>query len=403
MKSADIKRLAKKIRIKSSVVNHVRILTDAEAVLLKSTKNGSKVSRPDLSIWRTIMKSRITKLAAAAVVIIVLIVGIYQLGDRIEVISIAFSDVLERIRIARTVSYKITVEKEGEEPVTMHHMLLEPSRVRVEASDGAITIVDTYQGKSIILRPAEKKAYVMSSSIAPKYILNAYQEIKEDLLKKFPDGSEENIGQAEINGRKVVGFLVKYDSTEVIVWADADSGVPVQIESVGAFHSEASQDEQGSTTKVTLSNLVLGEELDDSLFSLTPPDGYSIEQISTPSSPAQEQMMRVLSARLMFRLAKACLGYAQAHDGQWPDTLRTAIQYSIKDETLLNLTDPELELGCIYIKPPRTDPRLVLLYQAHDKWPEGGINVSFVDCHTTVIRNEATFKEHLEFTLSQRE
>ena len=396
----DIKQSIKKLTVKSSDEIHGRVL-DKLLRLLDIPKKQTAVKQAN--IWRIIMKSPITKLTAAAVIIIVLIVGIYQLGDRIEVTSVAFADVLERIRIARTVSYTMTVEKEGEEPVTMHYMLIEPSRVRVEASDGAITIVDTYQGKSITLRPAEKKAYVMSSSIAPKYILNAYQEIKEDLLKKFADGSEENIGQAEINGRKVVGFLVKYDSTEVIVWADADSGVPVQIESVGAFRSEASQDEQGSTTKVTLSNLVLGEELDDSLFSLTPPDGYSVEQISTPASPAQEEMMRVLSATIMLRLAKACLDYAQAHDGQWPDTLRTGIQYSIKDETLLNLTDPELELGCIYIKPPRTDPRLVLLYQAYDKWPEGGINVSFVDCHTTVIRNEATFKEHLEFTLSQRE
>jgi len=252
----DIKQSIKKLTVKSSDEIHGRVL-DKLLRLLDIPKKQTAVKQAN--IWRIIMKSPITKLTAAAVIIIVLIVGIYQLGDRIEVTSVAFADVLERIRIARTVSYTMTVEKEGEEPVTMHYMLIEPSRVRVEASDGAITIVDTYQGKSITLRPAEKKAYVMSSSIAPKYILNAYQEIKEDLLKKFADGSEENIGQAEINGRKVVGFLVKYDSTEVIVWADADSGVPVQIESVGAFRSEASQDEQGSTTKVTLSNLVLGE------------------------------------------------------------------------------------------------------------------------------------------------
>ena len=81
MKPAEIIRLAKKIRIKSSAANHERILTDAEAVLLKSTKNGSKVSRPAISIWRTIMKSRITKLAAAAVIIIAAVLSISVLDN----------------------------------------------------------------------------------------------------------------------------------------------------------------------------------------------------------------------------------------------------------------------------------------------------------------------------------
>lgn len=98
MKSADIKRLAKKIRIKSSAVNHDRILTDAEAVLLKSTKNGSKVSRPDLSIWRIIMKSKITKLAAAAVIIIAVMIGVNQFGGSIDLSTIAFAEISEAMK-----------------------------------------------------------------------------------------------------------------------------------------------------------------------------------------------------------------------------------------------------------------------------------------------------------------
>ena len=81
MKSADIKRLAKKIRIKSSAVNHERILTDAETVLVKSTKNGSEVSRPDLSIWRTIMKSPVAKLVTAAAVILIAVIGVSLLQN----------------------------------------------------------------------------------------------------------------------------------------------------------------------------------------------------------------------------------------------------------------------------------------------------------------------------------
>jgi hypothetical protein len=102
----------------------------------------------------------------------------------------------------------------------------------------------------------------------------------------------------------------------------------------------------------------------------------------------------------MLRLAKVCLDYAQAHNGHWPDNLTVAVEFTSDDE-LVGLKDPQRQLGCVYIKPARTDPRLVLLYQAYDKWPEGGINVSFVDCHTTIMQDEAAFKEELQFTLSQ--
>lgn len=71
MKPAEIERLAKKIRVGTSEATRQRILADAEAALAKSTEPGSEVSKPGLSIWRTIMKNRIVKLAAAVVVVVV--------------------------------------------------------------------------------------------------------------------------------------------------------------------------------------------------------------------------------------------------------------------------------------------------------------------------------------------
>ncbi|MHC4644417.1 MAG: LolA family protein [Planctomycetota bacterium] len=402
MKSAsEIKRLARQMRITPGAEADERILAFAEATLAKSTKARSEAAGSDHFTRRRIMTSKTAKLGAAAVIVIAVLIGIYHLGRSIEMTGVAFGDVLEYIRMAQTVKCTIAVERDGEEPFVMQYMLTEPNRMRIEASDGSITIVDTYQGKCITLKLAEKKAFIMATKTAPKYILNIYPQLKAELLKNFPDGSEQNIGQAEIDGRKVVGFHVKYDAAELTVWADADNGAPVRVESLGPVRSETASDPEGLTVRTTLSNLVYGEKLDDTLFSLVVPEGYSVEQVSTPASPVQEQVMRSLSARLMLRLAKACLDYARAHNDQWPDNLTVAVEFTGDDE-LLGLKDPERELGCVYIKPARTDPRLVLLYQAYDEWPEGGINVSFVDCHTTIIQAETTFKEHLQFTLGQR-
>jgi outer membrane lipoprotein-sorting protein len=56
-------------------------------------------SRPTVSLeslWRTIMKGRMTKLAAAAVIIIAVLIGINQFGGSIDGASVAWADVAER-------------------------------------------------------------------------------------------------------------------------------------------------------------------------------------------------------------------------------------------------------------------------------------------------------------------
>ena len=126
--------------------------------------------------------------------------------------------------------------------------------------------------------------------------------------------------------------------------------------------------------------------------------------VETPGSPIepQEEIMQGLSARIMVKLARACWKYSTEHNGMWPENLRQAIEYDLEDESFRNLTDPESELGCVYIRPSKpAKPMHVLLYQAYDVWPEDGIIVSFVDTHTQIIRDEAKFTEHLAITLGQ--
>ncbi len=93
----QIKRLAKKIRIKPDAAVDERVLACAEAVLAKSTKNQDVVPLRRPSIWRTIMKSPITKLAAAAVIIIAILIGVHYLGGSIDGASLAWAEVVEQI------------------------------------------------------------------------------------------------------------------------------------------------------------------------------------------------------------------------------------------------------------------------------------------------------------------
>ena len=67
MNNEKIEKLAKEIRIKPDVINKDRILADAANALDKAVS--AKALKARLSLWRMIMNSRITKFAAAAVII----------------------------------------------------------------------------------------------------------------------------------------------------------------------------------------------------------------------------------------------------------------------------------------------------------------------------------------------
>ncbi len=73
MKSAkDIERLAKNIRIKRNAVSRDRILAGVQAALHESEK---ELTYSKQNIWRIIMRNRITKLAAAACIILAVWIG----------------------------------------------------------------------------------------------------------------------------------------------------------------------------------------------------------------------------------------------------------------------------------------------------------------------------------------
>ncbi len=63
----------------------------------KQHKRAGRISHATAFIGDTIMRSRITKLAAAAVIIIAVLIGIQQLGGPIDGASVAWADIVKRV------------------------------------------------------------------------------------------------------------------------------------------------------------------------------------------------------------------------------------------------------------------------------------------------------------------
>jgi outer membrane lipoprotein-sorting protein len=411
----NAKKLIKELSDTTSADMDDRTVKDILGAMHQSAKG-----KPDLahaSFWKYIMESRLTRLTAAAVMIVAVIFGLFEFGIFPGGANVALGEVAAHLRMARTVTYKMTVEKEGQEPLATFCMHLEPNRVRIESCDGTIAIADTYLGKSLVLKPADKIAYTMNTVVPSAQISDLYDEVKQNVLGNFQTSSVQDIGEDTIDGRRVTGFLLKQAHIEVVIWADVRTAVPVLIEFVGPFGALVASDEHGRSTKVIFSDLVLGQELDEALFSLRPPEGYIIEETRTPISPSHSQLIRRMSVRDMQALHALCWKFAEAHNGEWPDSLQAAVEWgtevSIKlgqFQALLALKDPEAELGLRYVKPGqnyrdmlggRDQERVLVLYHAYDEWPASGIWVTYLDGHVKQELDETRFRNILEFSESR--
>ncbi len=92
----DIDKLIKKLRYKAGAETHDRVLGNVMQALDETEKQKSGATAPN--IRRTIMKSPITKLAAAAVIIAAIMLGMYALTGSVEVTSITMAQVRQAMQ-----------------------------------------------------------------------------------------------------------------------------------------------------------------------------------------------------------------------------------------------------------------------------------------------------------------
>ena len=107
----NIEKLVKKLRYQSSDKRRKRIFDNVAAMLDDKQKRKPAIIRPN--IWRIIMKTKITKVAMAAVIIIAVIIGVDHFGVRLDGSSVAWADIAERVQMSKAFIYHMVVINEG--------------------------------------------------------------------------------------------------------------------------------------------------------------------------------------------------------------------------------------------------------------------------------------------------
>ena len=304
-----------------------RIVREQNVRLKAASKAGA-----GLKLRRIIMKSPITKMAAAAVIIIAVLVGISQFVGPVGVTTVTFAKVIEPILNARTVIFDFIVGDEETSPV-MHEIVV-GSRIRRTISNlpNMTSIIDLESAKILALDTEAKTATYIDIKGSLQERTRGYIEFVRKVLMELKDSPDvEELGEQEIEGQKAIGFAGPNE--EVKVWADPHTAVPIRVElRLGQLF-------------VILKNFKFDVPVDDSLVSMDVPPGYT-EETEADFSGATEQdfieSLRIWADVLM--------------DGKFPEAIgteNTMKQVPLLGEKLapLDLPDDEKkQLGMKFIR-----------------------------------------------------
>ncbi|MHC4085176.1 MAG: zf-HC2 domain-containing protein [Planctomycetota bacterium] len=279
-------------------------MTERQERVVKAI-NRSYVSEQsdNITIWRIIMKSRITKLAAAAVIIVGVSIGISYISKD-HPGNIALGEVIKAMQQVKTITWTEIHEvnppedKEGVIYENRGHVARcaykAPGRRRRDVTTKLmpnteiiehrhISIIDLNAGKALLLAPQEMTAEL--HSFKPASVKDLLYDIFLNPERNIPPEAEV-LGSKKIGNNEAVGFriLKKGDGTDFWSGDIAEIWVDVKTKRVALIETGAADGGWMFRTK----NFVFDLELDDSLFSLEAPEGYKeiaprpVMQLSPP-------------------------------------------------------------------------------------------------------------------------
>ena len=290
---ADLKKIISRLKIdsKPNPAHRESLRRQMLSVFSKTGEQRSPQATVFQTLGRTFIKSPISKLAAAAAIIIVVLVGIHQLGGRFFGGTVTFADVLKQIRTFRPYAYTSTTQYKGKADVTRRMMIISLSCRREVYPDGYVQIFDSSEEphRMLAIHPDKKLA------VEKFYPGRKPGNINVDFLRhmsafeNMPDLlAVEDLGFKQVEGRTAKGFHVPGKYNDWTIWADTQTRLPIRIELV---HPQIER-------KIIMTEFEFDAEFDESLFSMTAPEGYTVKQIVDPTEEDMIEGLRTVAVFL---------------------------------------------------------------------------------------------------------
>ena len=271
-----INDLIKKLQLKASADLDKRVHDDISMAPAESDKTKSAVMQP--KIGRTIMKSPITKLAAAAVIAVAVLIGISQLGGTGT--SVVWGEVVEKVQASRGLIYRESHPNKPDEAV--HIMWYDsPTHGRTDLyKQGQIvrSIYSDYSTRDFLVIHYKDRCY-FHHPMDEKDIKDHQRQMNlKDWIEGILSRQHTNLGSRTIEGVLCEGIETKYpifgdmnspaeDYTQRI-WVSVKTGYPLLCEggTIG--------DDEKLQVKNVLDQFQWDVELDASVFEPDIPSDY---------------------------------------------------------------------------------------------------------------------------------
>lgn len=296
---------------------------DLERVRRKLTEQpvAPQAMRP--TIWRMIMNSRMTKPAAAAVIIIGALLGVTYFN--VDGTSVAWAEVSEKVQQVRTYMFKGWTSTTGNMPGAEHMPKVE-----------TVTYMDSEYGMRNETYMNDKLSFIMYMNPHKEWMVSVMPETKSymrvkvpdeqsgkmrqqssdprEIVKQFTSFGYTELGRDTIDGIEVEGIAVDdprilggmFDSFKGRLWVDVQTDLPVKIEYEGSMLNGEMQ------MKITMGEFQWDLELDPDLFEPNIPDDYTLmAEMQIPGTKDKDVDKVIEALRLFSKIA----------DGKYPSSL----------------------------------------------------------------------------------
>ena len=276
----NIEKLIKNLHDTTSADMDERTIRDVLHALDKSEQQAA-VIQPN--IWRIIMKSRITKYAAAAVIIIAVMIGINQFGGSLDMASVAWGEVAKKVEQIESFIFRQRVSingmPEGTAELTTYVSLKYGLRQDSYRNGQVIGISYIPLEGTIItsLMPSEKK-YIRVSTTEEHMRKIHNQANPKGMIKEFMSFEHTELGRKIIDGVEAEGIEVNdpdflnavFESAVGRLWVDVETNLPLRTEIEGVSGNGSIE------TKIVAYNFDWDAEPTPSVFDLDIPDDYTL-------------------------------------------------------------------------------------------------------------------------------
>ena len=291
----NIEKLVKKLRYQSSDERRKRIFDNVAAVLDDKQKRNPAIIRPN--IWRIIMKSRITKFATAAVIIIAVLVGINQFGGSVDIAGVAWGAMVEKIESVENVVFHLTANvkmqglPQGQTPKTTsigYYSSEHGSRVESYIDDklSFTMYLNPKENIFVSVMPDQKKFMKVTDKSPDELKQISEKDDPRVMVRHMMSTEYEQLGRDKINGIDVEGIECTgpgvmggmFEDATARLWVEIGTDFPVRIEIEGIVAGGQME------MSMVIDDFQWNVELDPALFVPDIPSDYTSQEMKTEAN-----------------------------------------------------------------------------------------------------------------------